>query len=170
MIVLYIIITSVKQWLVLLPFARHLMSHACNNVGPHRYYTWQWLRNTNWRLHIIRFLLVASPMWHAEVLMSRMSPQLNLILPNLKHEFYTIWHFIIIHVMAEWKYTTLGRSYSHHIQKHCEVYCCLCTGSLSLSASFWPFSGFMPVDKRRKLHWNEPENALRHRCTKDILL
>lgn len=43
--------------------------------------------------------------------------------------------FIIIHVMTEWKYTTLGRSYSHHILKHCEVYCCLCTGSLSLPYS-----------------------------------
>lgn len=38
------------------------------------------------------------------------------------------------------------------------------TFSLSITrhhAWFWPFTGCMPMDKGRKLHWNEPENMFK---------
>lgn len=36
-------------------------------------------------------------------------------------------------------------------------------------ASFWPFTGCVPMDKGRKLHWNEPENMLKHPSTKPAI-
>lgn len=38
-----------------------------------------------------------------------------------------------------------------------------------LHASFWPIAGCVPVDKGRKLHWNEPENMLKHPYTKPAI-